>query len=104
MLFKGNHTGFASPADDFMENDLDLNKFLIKHPAATFFVKLETDNETILIVDRAEKPKHHDTVLAVVDGEFTLKRIDSLHTQDTSLEVWGVVMWKVEKLNKEKSK
>ena len=75
--------GFPSPADDYIENQLDLNKHLIKHPAATFFVKVKGDSMIdagihsgdILIVDRSLEATDKKVVIAVVDGELTVKRI-----------------------------
>ncbi len=75
--------GFPSPADDYIENSLDLNKHLIKHPAATFFVSVKGDSMIdagihsgdILIVDRSLDATDKKVVIAVIDGEFTVKRI-----------------------------
>lgn len=75
--------GFPSPADDFIESQLDLNEYLIKHPAATFCVRAKGDSMinagiypgTILVVDRSLHPHQDSVVLAVVDGDFTVKRL-----------------------------
>ena len=75
--------GFPSPADDYIEDKLDLNEYLVKHPAATFFVKVTGDSMIgagihpgdILIVDRSLTPVDKSVVIAVVDGELTVKRI-----------------------------
>lgn len=75
--------GFPSPADDYMENALDLNELLITHPAATFFVRVSGHSMTkagihngdILIVDRSLKATSGKIVVAVVDGQFTVKRL-----------------------------
>lgn len=80
--------GFPSPADDYMDKGLDLNEYLIKHPVATFYCRVEGDSMTgigifdsdILIVDRALEPAHGDVVLAVLDGELTCKVLDK-HSQ-----------------------
>ncbi|HEB77999.1 MAG TPA: translesion error-prone DNA polymerase V autoproteolytic subunit [Methylothermaceae bacterium] len=77
--------GFPSPADDHQEDSLDLNAHLVKHPAATFFVRVEGDSMTgagihhgdLLVVDRALEPKPGDIVVAVVDGELTVKRLEA---------------------------
>ncbi len=74
--------GFPSPADDFIENTLDLDEFLIEHPQATFFVKVSGDSminagihsRDILIVDRSLQAYNGSIVVAVIDGEFTVKR------------------------------
>jgi len=108
--------GFPSPAEDYVEGSLDLNKHLIKHPAATFFVKVSGDSmidagiypDDILIVDRSLEAVDKKIVIAVIDGELTVKRLryrDSLlflepenHgylpiriTEEMAFEVWGVV-------------
>jgi DNA polymerase V len=74
--------GFPSPAEDYVEKTLDLNDF-ITHPAATFFVKAEGDSMIgagihagdLLIVDRSLEPKHRNIVIAVVNGDMTVKRL-----------------------------
>lgn len=107
--------GFPSPAEDYIEGKLDLNKHLIKHPAATFFVKV-TGNSMInagihpgdiLIVDRSIEPGNNKVVIAVVDGELTVKRIRVIKDKiflmsenkdykpmrieaETGFEIWGV--------------
>ena len=75
--------GFPSPAEDYVEGKLDLNKHLIKHPSATFFVRVTGDSMIdagihdgdLLIVDRAVEPSDGAVVIAAVDGELTVKRI-----------------------------
>ena len=72
--------GFPSPAQDYIERTLDLNELCISHPAATFFVRAEGDSMIeggiqsgdILIVDRSIDAKHHDIVIAAIDGELPL--------------------------------
>lgn len=75
--------GFPSPADEHMEGMLDLNEHLIKHPAATFFVRASGQSmlnagiheNDILIVDRSMTPSHGKIVIAVIDGQLTVKRL-----------------------------
>ncbi len=75
--------GFPSPADDHIEAQLDLNSYLIKNPASTFFVKVSGESMKdvgifpgdILIVDRSLNPINGKIVIAVVDGELTVKRL-----------------------------
>lgn len=75
--------GFPSPADEYMEQALDLNKFLIEHPSATFMAWVSGDsmigagifNKDLLIIDRSLEPRHNSIVLAHLNGEFTLKRL-----------------------------
>ena len=108
--------GFPSPAGDYIEGRLDLNRHLIKHPAATFFVRVAGDSMIgagihpgdILVVDRALEPQDTNVVIAVIDGELTVKRISRRHgklflvpdnqayepleiLEDMEFEVWGVV-------------
>tara|TARA_X000001036_G_scaffold142816_2_gene135691 strand:- start:25760 stop:26188 length:429 start_codon:yes stop_codon:yes gene_type:complete len=110
--------GFPSPADDFLEFDLSLDKKLIKHPSATFFIRVSGNSMvnakifdgSILLVDRAEEIKNGDIVLVVIDGDFTVKRYKKLGgniflypenknmspikiTQNSESYVWGKVMW-----------
>ncbi len=75
--------GFPSPAQDYVEQTLDLNELCIKRPAATFFVRVEGDSmieagifsNDILIVDRSIRPAHSDVVVAQVNNEFTVKEL-----------------------------
>lgn len=107
--------GFPSPADDYVEEQLDLND-LIRHPAATFFVRAIGDSMTgvgirdgdLLIVDRAEEPADRRIVVAVIGNELTVKRMRRRGrriyllpeneayppieiTGEEHFEVWGVV-------------
>ena len=106
--------GFPSPAEDWVEEKLDLNQLLIQRPAATFFVRVEGDSMLgagihpgdLLVVDRSVKATDGKVVLAILDGEFTVKRLrlnparlvaenrafpDILIGEDCTFEVWGVV-------------
>jgi DNA polymerase V len=108
--------GFPSPAADYEEDKLDLNRHLVKNPVATFFVRVTGDSMLgagihhgdLLVVDRSLQPRDKNVVIAVVDGELTVKRIRinrrkiSLEpenrdyvareiTEETEFEVWGVV-------------
>jgi len=74
--------GFPSPADDHLEKSIDLNEELVRHPASTFFVRVKGDSMRdagiqtgdILVVDRSLTPSDRKIVVAMVDGEFTVKR------------------------------
>lgn len=76
--------GFPSPADDYVEAWLDLNELLIEHKDATFFLRASGDSMTgagiqegsLLVVDRALEARHGDIVIAVIDGELTVKRLE----------------------------
>jgi DNA polymerase V len=75
--------GFPSPADDFKEGPLDLREYLVPHPASTFLVRAAGDSmreagifpNSLLVVDRSVAPVSGKIVIAVVDGEFTVKRL-----------------------------
>ena len=75
--------GFPSPADDYVSETLDLNEHLISHKEATFFLRAKGHSMTgagiqdgdLLVVDRSLNPTHRSIVIAVVDGEFTVKRL-----------------------------
>lgn len=76
------HCGFGSPAEDYRDGYLSLNEKFIKNPASTFPVEAEGDcmRETIfsgdiLLVDQSLEAKHDDIVLAIINGEFTMKRL-----------------------------
>jgi DNA polymerase V len=75
--------GFPSPAEGDVENKLDLNEYLIDHPVATFFVRVAGDSmieagiheNDILVVDKSLNPVDGKIVVAVINGEFTVKRL-----------------------------
>ena len=75
--------GWPSPADDYVERPIDLNEYLIKNPAATYFVRVSGDSMVgafigdgaILIVDRSVEPKHKSIVIAAINGAYTCKRL-----------------------------
>ena len=108
--------GFPSPADDYLEGKLDLNRHLIKHPAATFFVRVSGDSMIdagihtgdLLVVDRSLEATDGNVIVAALDGELTVKRLstrdktirllpENPHYQPIeiqphqSFEIWGVV-------------
>ncbi len=113
--------GFPSPADDHTEGKLDLNEYLIKKPAATFFARVEGESMKnsgifdgdLLIVDRSIYPQPNDIVIGVVQGELTLKRLKKINNswllsaENTSFpdipidengcEIWGVVVHSIRK-------
>jgi len=116
--------GFPSPADDYLELSLDLNKYLIKHPAATFHVRVKGDSMInagihdgdLLIVDKAVEANNDDVVVCVIDGEFTVKRLKKVDgeiylipenshyqalkiTEDMDFQVWGVVTYTIHQPN-----
>ena len=115
--------GFPSPADDYIEGKLDLNRHLIKHPAATFFVRVTGDSmleagihsSDILIVDRSLEAIDGNVIVAALDGELTVKRLYKRNNvlrllpanknyqpieilAHQSFEIWGVVTNVIHKL------
>jgi DNA polymerase V len=115
--------GFPSPADDVVEKKLDLNELLIKHPAATFFVKVEGHSMQdahifsgdILIIDRSLQASSGSIVVAVINGEFTVKRLINKQnrlwlvaenkaypameiTPEMEFQIWGVVTYVIHKV------
>ena len=123
-LFDGSvRAGFPSPAEDYAEGRLDLNDYLVEHEAATFYVRVKGHSMTgtgildgdVIAVDRALEPRHGDIVVAVIDGELTVKELHRdggvlrlvPHHPDFApievragqeLSVWGVVKGVVLKL------
>jgi DNA polymerase V len=110
--------GFPSPAEDYVDKQLDLNELLVLHPAATYMLRVEGDSmreagifeRDLLVVDRSVRPGDGQVVVAVVDGEFTVKRFRKRGAkvwleaanpaypplrlrEGQNLEVWGVVVW-----------
>lgn len=107
--------GFPSPAEDWIDRNLDLNQFLVEHPAATYFVRVSGDSMSpniqdgdYLIVDRSLVPKHNDIVIAALEDELTVKRLVKTGNQialfadnqnfspirivgEMNLQIWGVV-------------
>ncbi len=108
--------GFPSPADEYLDRELNLNELLVKNKSATFYVRVTGDSmknagilpNALLVVDRSLKAKHGSIILAVVDGEFTVKRLHcssptkvflvpenenykALEVDPANLVVWGVV-------------
>ncbi len=75
--------GFPSPADDYVDNRIDLNQELIRHPASTFFLRVKGESMSdagvlsgdILIIDRSLDPHPGHIVVAILDGAFTLKKL-----------------------------
>ena len=75
--------GFPSPAADYVEQRIDLNELLVAHPSSTYFVKAAGDSMIeagisdgdLLVVDSSRTAEHGDIVIAAVEGEFTVKRL-----------------------------
>jgi DNA polymerase V len=118
----GISAGFPSPAEDFEEVSLDLNKALIKHPAATFYARVKGTSMTdagildgdLLVIDKALEPENGRIAVCYLDGEFTVKRIaqldDGLYlmpanekyqpiriSEEADFQVWGIVTFVIHK-------
>lgn len=108
--------GFPSPAEEYREGSLNLNRYVIRHPAATFFVRAAGDSmlgagihpEDLLVVDRSLEPADGRVVVAAVNGELTVKRLSLQRgkafllpenktyppleiSSALELQIWGVV-------------
>jgi len=115
--------GFPSPADEAMDLDLNLHDYLVRNPSQTFCVKAVGESMKdagiqsgdVMLVDRAIEPENRSIVLAVIDSEFTVKRVNvsdkKLYlmpenenfspieiTQDMDFKVWGVVTYVIHKV------
>ena len=114
----GISAGFPSPALDFIDLSIDLNKHLIKHPSATFYGRVKGDslknagieNGDLLIIDRSIEPVNGKIAVCYIDGEFTAKRIQINKneillipenenyqtltvTADNNFLIWGIVTY-----------
>ena len=106
--------GFPSPAADYTESELDLNEYCIHRRHSTYFVRAIGNSMTdiglysgdLMVVDKAEQPRHGDIVIAEIEGEFTVKRLlltprpalqemnpdfPSLYPDPETLQIFGVV-------------
>jgi len=109
--------GFPSPAEDNQVERIELMSQLIKHPQATFYVRIQGNSMrdagildgSVVLVDKAIKPRHGHIVIAIIDGDFTCKRLhqrsgtmrlkpenpayqDFVPKDGQTVEVWGVVV------------
>ncbi len=120
MVDGGISAGFPSPAQDYIDLKIDLNKELVANPSSTFYGRVRgtsmrdagiTDGD-ILIIDKSIEPKDGDTVVCFIDGEFTLKyiktEVDAVYlvpanenykpikvTEDNNFCIWGVVTYSI---------
>lgn len=115
-LLEGVQAGFPSPAADFIDVSIDLNKHLIKHPSATFYARAKGNSMKdagifdgdLLIVDKSIDPTDGKIAICYIDGEFTVKRIkkendnvwlvpandnyQSIQIREgNNLTIWGIV-------------
>ncbi len=116
--------GFPSPADDYIEVGIDLNQELIRHPISTFFLRVSGNSMEgagihdgdLLIIDKSLDPRPGDIVVAMVDGDFSLKRLTRhlgklrLEAENpnypnielnryTDVQFWGVAIYSIHNLN-----
>ena len=114
--------GFPSPAEEYVEITIDLNKELIKHPAATFYARVKGDSMVdagiqdgdLLVIDKALEPKEVAIAVCYLDGEFTVKRLavreEGVYlmpanaefnpiriNEDNDFLVWGIVAYVIHK-------
>jgi len=123
LLLQKIPAGFPSPASDFSEGGLDINAYLIRHRAASFYFSVEGDSMSgagildgdKVLVDRAVESRHGHIVVAVINNEYTLKRLYRRRgvlelrsenpayppirpKENEELQVWGVVIGVIRKL------
>jgi len=122
-LVEGIRAGFPSPAEDFTEPTLDLNHYVIKNPASTFYARITGDSMQdasiqdgdIVVIDKSLEPTNGSIAVCFIDGEFTLKRI-SIETDrvwlmpansefkpievtaENHFVVWGIVTYVIKKI------
>ena len=112
--------GFPSPADDYTEENIDLNEHLISNPFSTFFLRVKGDSminagirdKDLIIVDKSLTAKPGNIIIAMIDGEFTIKRLsikkDELYLKAENhnypdfrfknhidVQIWGVVIYSI---------
>ena len=125
LLLHRMSAGFPSPAADDTEDSLDLNDYLVRHKPATFMFNVRGDSMRgasiedgdKVVVDRSLQARHNDIVIAVVEGDYTIKRLHQQHgrielrpdnpayqaivlSAERPLEVWGVVVGVVRRLTR----
>lgn len=125
---EGIRAGFPSPAQDYMEQAIDLNKELIRHPASTFYGRVVGNSMSgegieegdILVIDKSLELMDGDLAICFVNGEFTVKRVKLEKdfawlvpsnpdyepikvTKDDEFTIWGIVTYTVKK-NRRKRK
>ena len=123
LVEQGISAGFPSPADDFKEIRISLDKELVKNKSATFYARVSgesmvgagLDDGDLLVIDRSLDPESGKIAVCFVDGEFTVKRIkkeeDRLYLmpenkkykrieikEDNELIVWGIVTYVIKKI------
>ena len=122
-MVEGIHAGFPSPAEDYTEPVLDLNRYVIKNPASTFYARISGDSMVgvgiqdgdIVVIDKSLEPANDQIAVCFIDGEFTLKRIHPENgrlflmphnpnfpsieiTEENNFQVWGIVTYIIKKM------
>ncbi len=117
------NAGFPSPAENHMENTMDLNRALVKNPSSTFYARVKgesmindgVDDGDLLVIDRSVEPYENCLAVCFLDGEFTLKKVrldgDDLLLvpanekfkpirvkKDNDFYVWGVVRYLIKRV------
>ena len=112
--------GFPSPADDYTEENIDLNEHLISNPFSTFFLRVKGDSminagikdKDLIIVDKSLTARPGNIIIAMIDGEFTIKRLsiknnelylksenhnypDFRFKNHIDVQIWGVVIYSI---------
>jgi len=112
--------GFPSPADDYTEENIDLNEQLISNPFSTFFLRVKGDSminagikdKDLIIVDKSLTARPGNIIIAMIDGEFTIKRLsiknnelylkaenhnypDFRFKNHLDVQIWGVVIYSI---------
>ena len=123
LVQAGISAGFPSPADDFKEFKISLDKTLVKNKEATFYAKVSgqsmvgagIDDGDLLVVDKSLEPKNNSIAVCFIDGEFTVKRLKAYGkdvylqpenpsykaikvTDDNNFQVWGIVTHVIKKV------
>lgn len=126
-LVESIRAGFPSPAEDYAEPTLDLNRYVIKNPASTFYARINGDSMQgadihdgdIAVIDKSLEPTNGSIAVCFLDGEFTLKRIEVEKdrvwlmpanpqfspievTEENHFVVWGIVTYVIKKLKTDK--
>ncbi|WP_245652320.1 LexA family protein [Rufibacter tibetensis] len=110
--------GFPSPADDYLEDRIELNNYLIQNPTSTYMMKVKGNSMQdanihegdLLVIDKSLKPRDGLPVVCFLDGEFTVKTFRNINgkvylepanpayapieiTEEMDMRVWGVIVW-----------
>ena len=123
LIEQGISAGFPSPADDFKEIRISLDKELVKNPEATFYARVSgesmieagIDDGDLLVIDRSLNPENGKIGICMIDGDFTVKRIKKTKgklyllpenkkyeaielKEENELIIWGIVAYVIKKL------